>query len=108
MAIGAHPNDKRIRLALEAPHADEEGAADADDVSRDPLIEDVANKVEIFMAERRNASSSFTDAAQAATRHIKDAEEAAYKAQDIAMKAAMAFGDVAKKLGRARDSLEGR
>ena len=43
-----------------------------------------------------------------AQKHAKDAEEAAYKAQDIAMKAAMAFGDVAQKLGRARDSLEGR
>ena len=109
IAIGAHPNDKRIRLAIEAPPEDDAGAED--DPAGDPLIGDIADKVQIVMEQRRNASSSssaMVPTIRASKNYIKDAEEAAYKAQDIAMKAAMAFGDVAQKLGRARDSLEGR
>ena len=111
LPIGANPNDKRIRLAIEAPPEDDAGAED--DPAGDPLIGDLADKVQIVMEQRRNASSSSSamvtsSTIRASKNYIKDAEEAAYKAQDIAMKAAMAFGDVAQKLGRARDSLEGR
>ena len=98
-------------MAIEAPPEDDAEAED--DPAKDELIGDIADKVQIVMEQRRNASSSSSamvtsSTIRASKNYIKDAEEAAYKAQDIAMKAAMAFGDVAQKLGRARDSLEGR
>lgn len=98
---------KRARMAI----------ADGDHADRpDPLVAELAARVE-RLVEQRGRPSSATVVVQAHSVHhvqtvraakdlIQDAESACRKAQTFAMSAATAFGDVASKLQRAWQTLE--
>ena len=91
---------------------------DGDAAPRDPLVEELAARVERLVEARgRPSSSSSVQIVQAHSVHhvqtvrdakekISDAEAACRKAQSFALSAAQAFGDVASKLNRAWQTLE--
>ena len=104
---------KRPRLAI--------GGGDEDAAASDPLVAELSSQVSMLVGKNLAAASSA--AASLAPRpnsavpwrslrpitdSISDAEQAARKAQDIAMKAAQAFGEVAAKLNRDSHNLVGR
>ena len=81
--------------------------------SKDPLVEEMTNnifgKVSSMLSTshgRSSSSDSSVRGLRAAMQHIKDAEDAATKAQAIAANATQAFGEVAKQLNRAFTSLD--
>ena len=96
---------KRTRMALS------DGApADTRD-PHDPLVDELATRVERLVEQRGRPSSStvfvqahsvqHVQSAKEAKSLIADAEEACRKAQGFALSAATAFGDVASKLHKA-------
>ena len=64
---------------------------------------------ELSLVERSAAASSSVNSRslRAVKGHIADAEQAARKAQEIAMNAALAFGDVASELSQAYRRVDG-
>ena len=94
-AIG--PSSKRARLEL-GDDAQSDG---------DPLVKDISDQVSELVAKNlTNLSSGFdAESKREARKCIADAEDAARKAQAIALSAAQAFGDVATKLSRAWHSM---
>ena len=98
---------KKARMAL----AD---GAPAD--TSDPLVHELAERVERLVEQRGRPSSStvfvqahsvqHVQSVQTAKRLIADAEEGCRKAQGFALSAATAFGDVALKLHHAWQTLE--
>ena len=94
------PVAKARRLAL--------GTAETDP---DPLVADISTRVAALVhsdisSRGSRSSSSGLQTRRDAKRNIADAEEAARKAQSIAISAAQAFGDVAAKLNRAHNMLD--
>lgn len=89
------------------------GGDDEDAAASDPLVAELSSQVSKLVGKNLAAASSAA-ASSAPTRKatvpwrslraiketVSDAEQAARKAQDIAMKAAQAFGEVAAKLNR--------
>ncbi len=82
------PSPKRARLELEH-----------DEAAPDPLVKGISDQVSALVAKCLSLRTS--GARVEARKCIADAEDAARKAQAIAMAAAQAFGDVATKLSRA-------
>jgi hypothetical protein len=94
---GVGPRTKRARKEL-----------DHDEGAPDPLVKGISDQVSALVAKNLSASSSSSSdsaARREAKKCIADAEDAARKAPAIAMSAAQAFGDVAKKLNRAWHSM---
>ena len=92
------PVAKARRLALEPAE------------ESDPLVADIGNRVAALVkadfSSSHGSSSSGLQTRRDAKRNIADAEEAARKAQTIAMSAAQAFGECAAKLNRACHQLD--
>lgn len=97
------------------------GGDDEDAAASDPLVAELSSQVSKLVGKNLAAASSAA-ASSAPTRKatvpwrslraiketVSDAEQAARKAQDIAMKAAQAFGEVAAKLNRDYHILDSR
>ena len=77
----------------------EDDASDVDASDVDPLVDEETST-------QAKPSSSVTNTILTAKRHIADAEEAARKAERIALDAAMAFGEVAANLQEAHRALD--
>ena len=77
--------------------AEDDGDVDASDV--DPMVDEETSA-------QAKPSSSASNTILTAKRHIRDAEEAARKAESIALDAAWAFGEVAANLQKAHRALD--
>ena len=91
---------KSRRLAIEPAETDS-----------DPLVTDISTRVAALVqadisARGSLSSNSALQTRRSAKRNIADAEEAARKAEAIAISAAQAFGGVAAKLSRAKYMLD--
>jgi hypothetical protein len=86
-------------------------ALETTETDPDPLVTDISIRVAALVnsdisSRGSRSSSSGLQTRRDAKRNIADAEEAARKAQSIAISAAQAFGEVAAKLNRAHNMLD--
>ena len=78
----------------------------AEDDASDVEASDVDPMVDEETSAQAKPSSSASNTILTAKRHIRDAEEAARKAESIALDAAWAFGEVAANLQKAHRALD--